>query len=969
MLKLSETFLSGSSSNYVEQMHDAWKKDPKSVHVSWSSYFENVERGGAPGTAFQMPPPSGSGVKLDMSQANVSKTASESMRLLLLVRAYQVIGHSQATLDPLGLTKNPVYPELQLETYGFSEADLDREFEIGVGTLSGFLSHDRPKATLRTIIQRLKETYCGTIGYQYMHIPERAKCNWIRDRVETPTQYKFSKDEKMVILDRLSWATNWERYLAVKFGNAKRFGLDGAESLIPGLKALIDRATELGVDNVFMGMPHRGRLNVLASVVRKPLEAIFHEFAGGSVLENDLYTGSGDVKYHLGTSYDRKYPDGRSVNVTLLANPSHLEAVNPVVEGKARARQYHLKDEKRERVMSILLHGDSAFAAQGVVYETFDLSGLPNYTTGGTIHVVVNNQIGFTTDPKSSRASIYCTDLGKAASAPIFHVNGDDPEAVVHVFKMAADWRQTYHQDVIIDIICYRRYGHNEGDEPRFTQPVMYQKIDTQTPILESYSAKLVKEGVVTSNEVKELNDKVMNVISTAHKHSENYSPKKNDWVESPWKDFNKHVSPKKKTGVPLSQLKRMGSELTTIPNDIKLHPRLAKIIKERQTMVDTGEKLDWGTAESLAFGSLLEEGIHVRLSGQDVERGTFSHRHAVLHDQITGKTYTPLQHLSKKKENFVVTNSSLSEFGVLGFELGYSLERPDYLVLWEAQFGDFANGAQVILDQFVVSGEAKWNRQSGLVMLLPHGYDGQGPEHSSGRPERFLQSVDSDPEAIPNKLKHRQHVDGNELDVQTTNIQVVNCSTPANYFHALRRQVHRNFRKPLVVMSPKNLLRHPLAVSDLNELSDEHGKARFKRVIAEHNHNIDAKKVSRVIFCTGKVYYELLTEREKRNITDIAIVRLEQIAPFPYDKVADEAAKYPKAEIVWVQEEPKNMGYWGFVSEHLAYTFLERNGRVVLPKYIGRGVSASPATGSGKDHTAQLQKFLNDAMSPTRDN
>jgi len=655
-----------------------------------------------------------------------------------LVRAYQHRGHNIADLDPLGLydadLDGSIPPELDLANYGFTEADMDTEFNIGAFMATGFMASDRPNMKLRDLIKRLDQTYAGTVGVEYMHIPDREQCNWIRSHVETPEPHQFSREDKLRILDRLTWGDHFESFLAGKFSAVKRFGVEGAEALIPGMKAMIDEATDLGVEAVIMGMPHRGRLNVLANVVRKPFESIFGEFQGKFGTGDD-WSGTGDVKYHLGMSYTRPTVAGRSVHLALVANPSHLEAVNPVVLGKTRAKQHFVGDTDRTRTMGVLLHGDAAFSGQGVVFETMGLSDLYNYSTGGTIHIVVNNQIGFTTDPRSSRSSPYCSDVAKAISAPVFHVNGDDVEAVCFVMKLAAEWRQTFKKDVVVDIVCYRRHGHNEIDQPMFTQPLMYKAIAKQKTTWQKYCEQLVAEGTVTQEQVDRLSKSVIDEFSAKLEQSRTHSPEKSEWLSSSWSGINmpNMFSPLQPTGVEVARLQAIGKAITQIPADIENpHKKIAQIYNQRSKMVETGEGVDWALAEQLAFGSLLTEDIHVRLSGQDVERGTFSHRHAVVHDQITGKTGMPMRHIAENQAEISVCNSSLSEFAVLGFELGYSLESPNSLVLWEAQFGDFVNGAQIIIDQFIASGEQKWVRQSGLTLLLPHGFDGQGLERTS---------------------------------------------------------------------------------------------------------------------------------------------------------------------------------------------------------------------------------------------
>ena len=898
------------------------------------------------------------------------------------------MGHFAANLDPLGLENRPPPVELDPAFYGFTDADLDRQFFLGTWNQEGFLSESRPVRTLREISTRLRETYCGPIGYEYMHIPEREKCNWIRARVETADPPAYSLEKKMNILDRLTWSERFESFLANKYTAAKRFGLEGCEALIPGMKALIDTSAELGVESVVLGMPHRGRLNVLANVMRKPMEQVFYEFAGRKpkfeekVGEGEVYHGSGDVKYHLGTSYDRPTLSGRRVHLSLLANPSHLEAVNTVCLGKVRAKQYYSEDTDRIKNLPILMHGDGAFAGQGIVYETLDISGLPEYSVGGTIHVVVNNQVAFTTDPRKARSSPYCTDVAKAMNAPVFHVNGDDAEAVVRVFELAAEWRQTWHTDVVIDLVGYRRYGHNEIDEPMFTQPVMYQRIKKMKNPQELYVQQLLEEGSVAEEQVKEITDRVQRMLAESFDAALEYKPKKIDWLSSVWEGFMSPVqhSRIRNTGVPMELLKEVGTTITTIPDSFNPHKQITKVYETRRGMIESPDSMvDWGMAEALAFGTLLAEGNHVRLSGQDVERGTFSHRHSVIHDQKTGEKYCPLGHVfrGQRKGQFTVSNSSLSEYGVLGYELGYSLENPNSLVMWEAQFGDFANGAQIIFDQFLSAGEAKWLRQNGLVVLLPHGYDGQGPEHSSGRMERFLQQVDEDPYQLP-VIDESEWFKGGHLgaQVQQVNWQVVNATTPANYFHVLRRQIHRQFRKPLVIFSPKNLLRHPAAkspLSDFDDLADDVGiqGVRFKRLIMDESAKDRSPNppkepgMKRMVLCSGKVYYELAAEREKRGLVgEVAIVRLEQLAPFPYDLVMRELRRYPNAELVWAQEEPMNMGAYLHVQPRLQKCMEAEGQEVPLRiKYAGRKTMASTATGYGEVHAAEQAGLISNAL------
>lgn len=949
--QLTDNFLDGTSSVYLEELQKLWESDPKAVDPSWDLFFRNFTGQAASENAVS------------------GQTIQESMRLLLLIRAYQVNGHLKANLDPLGLDERVPPVELDPALYGFTEADLDREFFIGIWRMQGFLSENRPVQTLRSILDRLNQTYCGTIGYEYMHIPDREQCNWLREKIEKATPGKYSKHRREAILDRLMWSSNFETFLAQKWGAAKRFGLEGCETLIPGMKEMIDKLADQGVESVVLGMPHRGRLNVLGNVVRKPLRQIFSEFSGGikpAEAAESAYTGTGDVKYHLGTSYDRPTRSGKRIHLSLVANPSHLEAVDPVVIGKTRAKQYYSKDTDRTRNLAILLHGDGSFSGQGVVYESFHLQDLPNYSTGGTIHIVVNNQVAFTTDPKSSRSSPYCTDVAKALNAPIFHVNGDDVEAVVHCCELAAEWRQKFHSDVVIDIVCYRRFGHNEIDEPSFTQPRMYQVIKQHPPPLEIYRKQLIDSGVLSEKEVKDMEDRIYGILNEEYIGSKDYVPSTRDWLAAYWAGFKgpEQLSRIRNTGVKPEILKEVGKSLVTIPEDFSAHRGIKRVYDARLQAIESEKGLDWAMAESLAFATLLVEGNHVRLSGQDVERGTFSHRHAVIHDQKTGDKYTPLNRVlpHQAKDMFSISNSSLSEFGVLGFELGYSMENPNSLVLWEAQFGDFANGAQVIFDQFLSSGESKWLRQTGLVCLLPHGYDGQGPEHSSARWERFLQMSDDHPHIIPEMDPTLR------LQIQECNWQVVNVTTPANYFHVLRRQIHRDFRKPLIVISPKNLLRHPQCKSDLAEFDDNSGHpgfsqqgTRFKRLIKDTNNHSNAEPgIRRLILCSGKVYYELESERSRVEADDVALCRVEQLCPFPYDLIQRELRRYPNAEVVWCQEEPMNMGGYSYVWPRLA-TALKSVGRGSYEdvKYVGRAPSASTATGFNQQHVKEQKELV----------
>jgi len=978
-------------------MFEAWKADPTSVHTSWRVYFSNLESGQDPAHAFMGPPDLvGSQGASRISSSGGGDGNSDSLGLAYLIRAYQVNGHEVANLDPLGLNvfrngPNTPPPSLDYKYHGFRDSDLDRPLSLSgnaTGGNTGFLEilGSQPKdMTLRSLVSNLERTYCGTLGVEYMHMGDATKCNWIRSQVENPKWMTFKKDKLMHIYERLAFADGFEKFLGNKFNTAKRFGLEGGESVIPGLKCMIDRGSELGVQSFIFGMPHRGRLNVLANVMRKPMPQIFKEFQGthydlDEYMKED-WSSAGDVKYHLGTSMDRSYPDGRRVHMSLVANPSHLEAVNPVVIGKVRAKQFFAgnRPEDKLRHMPVLLHGDAAFAGQGVVYETMQMARVPDFDVGGTIHVIVNNQVGFTTDPSSGRSTMYSSDLGKAFDVPIFHCNGDDPLAVCTAFEMAVEYRQQFGDDCIIDMVCYRRYGHNELDQPMYTQPKMYKKINKHPDTMDIYGKDLLAKGKVTQAELDDLQKMVKDTLDSEFESSKSWqSSKNNDWLSSRWSGFltAKNASRIRETGVATDKLRDIGVKVSTLPETFKPHKQMGKIFQARLASINEGAGIDWGTAEALAFGSLLLEGNHIRLTGQDVQRGTFSHRHAGVTDQNTGELYVPLNNMAKHvmpsatmaalsapdtQAQFVCRNSILSEFGVLGFEMGYSLENPNTLVLWEAQFGDFVNGAQIMIDQFISSGEDKWMRQSGLTMLLPHGYMGQGAEHSSCRIERFLQSCDEDPDVIP------PMEEGERRQIQLSNWQVVNCTTPAQYYHVLRRQIHRDFRKPLIVASPKNLLRERRCSSTLDEMGPG---TRFRRVLAEPNDAIrnTPDDVKRVIFCSGKIFYELDEARGDR--TDVAIVRIEQLAPFPWDKVKEQIDRYSNAHITFVQEEPKNMGAWSFVEPRMNKLIEDTNESgirsAVLPRvqYIGRAPSAATATGLGaRAHNAEQDDLLSRAV------
>jgi len=854
---------------------------------------------------------------------------------------------------------------LDHRTYGFSDADLQKEFFLNanVGAGMGGLVGSGKRMKLQEIIEVMKEAYCGTVGVEFTHIADLTQQNWIRSKFEKAKKFEYDAKATLRLLDRLTFAVTFESFLATKYNTTKRFGLEGVDALIPGLKALIDRAVELGVESVDMGMPHRGRLNVLANVMRKPLEEMLFEFMEGTAAIDSTgnLLGSGDVKYHLGFTMDRPtHTPGRMIHISLCPNPSHLEAVDPVVEGKTRAKQHFSGDHTRKKCMSVCIHGDAAFSGQGVVYETLELSDIKGYTTGGTIHVIANNQIGFTTDPRFSRSSPYCTDVGKAVGAPVFHVNGDDPEAVAWVMSVAAEFRQAFGKDVVVDIVGFRRHGHNEIDEPSFTQPLMYKRIKKHPDVLQIYSQRLIAEGRMTVEAVEERKRIALEAFNAALEKakSPDYRPPPTSWFGTQWKGYRTkyELGRNDDTGLDAAVLQTIGMRISEVPQGFNIHKKLIRVMKDKRVAVcESGAGIDWATAEALAFGSLLGEGTHVRLSGQDVERGTFSQRHAVLHDQINETKYIPLNNIKPDQAVFSIYNSNLSEYAVLGFELGYSMENPNSLVVWEAQFGDFANTAQVIVDQFISSGEQKWLKGSGLVMLLPHGFEGQGPEHSSARLERYLQCVDDDPDFIP------EMEETGVKQIQDVNMQVVVPSTPANYFHVLRRQVRRDFRKPLICISPKSLLRHPACVSPLAEF--EKGR-HFKRMIGEKSTSLvpDAE-IRRLILCCGRVYYDLIKTREEKGIKDVAIVRVEQIAPFPYDRMARESARYPAAAVFWVQEEPQNMGAWSYVQPRIATALRKVNGKEAT--FVGRPASAAPATGNPAIHLAEVEKLLSDAFDP----
>lgn len=945
--------LSGANAAFVADLYKRWVRDPGSVDQSFATLFETLgdeDRAILADAAGAVWSKDGSGIDLTVaptdpempsSDGTVSPKAlqaaiEDSLRAQRLVDAYRAKGHLRATLDPLGLRKAIECPELDPAYYGFTDSDMVRPVYLG-DALSSLLGRD--SATLGDVVGALKSVYCGTAGVEYTHLVDPERRDWIRDRVEHAAVHGWATaEDRKTILQHLTEAEGFESFCAKRYVGVKRFGLEGGEVTIAALHAIIGKVVSQGVKEVVIGMPHRGRLNTLVNIVRKPFVAMFSEFAGVSFKPDEI-AGSGDVKYHLGTSTDVDL-EGRSVHVSLQPNPSHLEAVDTVVTGKVRARQDQMGDtQHRLSVMGIIMHGDAAFAGQGIVYETLAMSQLEGYRTGGTVHVVVNNQVGFTTNPTDGYSGIYGTDVAKSVQAPVFHVNGDDAEAVVFYARLAAEYRQTFESDVVLDIVCYRRNGHNEADEPAFTQPTMYKAIRAHTTPRALYADRLVKDGTLSEADASASWDAFQGKMDDAYQAAQTYRPNKADWLEGRWDGLRPmgltDLTEQPQTGVDGKILREVGKALCSVPESFDLNPKIARQLKAKDGMFGSGEGIDWATGEALAFGSLMLEGHHVRLSGEDCKRGTFSHRHAVLMDQTSQAEYVPLNHVRDAQASLEVHNSLLSEFGVLGYEYGYTMAAPQSLVLWEAQFGDFANGAQVIIDQFIASGETKWLRMSGLVMLLPHGYEGQGPEHSSARLERFLQMCAED------------------------NMFVCNMTTPASYFHALRRQVLADYRKPLIVMAPKSLLRHRLATSAVSEMEAD---TRFQPVISEID-PIDPANVRRVVLCSGKVYYDLLAERRARELTDVAIIRLEQLYPFPHAELAEALRPYRKAQVVWCQEEPQNMGAWYHVDRRVEQVLRSVSNECAWPAYVGRVSAASPATGSGKIHAEQQSALVNDAL------
>jgi len=960
----SESFLQGNSTEYLENLQTNFSKNTQDLDPQWQKFFDtigDVNFEGQAGPSWTRPDwplvnYEEFETNIDLEQNHINKIKSkaiknnvdvdenglkqavlDSVRALMLIRAYRIRGHLAADLDPLNILKNDTHPELQPANYGFHESDMDRL--IYIDNVLGL-----ELATMREIVDIVKRTYCGTFALQYMHISNPSESQWLKERIEGyGKEINFTKRGRKAILNKLVEAEGFEKFLHVKYMGTKRFGLDGGESLIPAMEQIIKRGGALGVKDIIIGMPHRGRLNVLVNVLAKPLRAIFNEFQGGSFKPKEV-DGSGDVKYHLGASSDREF-DGNKVHLSLTANPSHLEAVNPVVLGKARAKQEQYDDDTRRSVMPILLHGDAAFAGQGVVAECFGLSGLTGHRTGGTMHIVINNQIGFTTAPHFSRSSPYPTDIALMVEAPIFHVNGDDPEAVVHAARVATEFRQKFAKDVVLDIFCYRRFGHNEGDEPMFTQPFMYKTIKKHKTTLQLYSERLIADGLMPKSEIENCKDNFQEILNNEFDAGKDYKPNKADWLDGRWSHLNQNKENYQRgsTSISSKSFDQISKALTKKPKNFQLHKTVERQLIGKAEILKAGEALDWATGEALAFGSLLLEGFPVRLSGQDSARGTFSQRHSVLIDQETEERRYPLNHIDKNQKHYEVIDSMLSEYAVLGFEYGYSLSEPNALVVWEAQFGDFANGAQIMFDQFICSGERKWLRMSGLVMLLPHGFEGQGPEHSSARLERFLQNSAEE------------------------NWIIANCTTPANYFHILRRQLHRTYRKPLVLMTPKSLLRNKFAVSPKKEFVEG---SSFHRVLWDDAQKgisqtklKEDSKIKRIIACSGKVYYDLLQERDAHNLTDTYLLRVEQLYPVPALALTKELSRFKNADLIWCQEEPKNQGAWSFIEPNLEQILDRLKVKAKRANFVGRPPSASPATGLASQHKEQQEKLVFEAL------
>jgi len=938
---MNDNFLNSANAPYVAELFYKYSQDPNSVDSSWGNFFNSLNEndlsvlGDFGGPEWKKRPSNIiDGISFDKATRLVPNikvdsfrtSTLDSIRTLRLIRAYHMNGHLTANLDPLNLSKKEYHPELDYKSYGLTDNDLDKEIFIDG-------SFGLESAPLNKIIKILKETYSSSIGVEYLYIQSPDQKKWIRERIEeVRNKTIFTHEGKKAIYNRLVESELFEQYLDKKFLGTKRYGIEGGESMIPGIEQIVKQACLAKVENIFIGTAHRGRLTLLSTVLGMPYKSILSKFQGYQNDPNEVM-GSGDVKYHLGVSSDREF-EGKKIHISLVPNPSHLEAVDPVVIGKVRAKQTQLKDKTNDKVFGLLIHGDAAMAGQGIVAETFAMSQLVGFRTGGTIHFVINNQIGFTTMPQYGRSAPYCTEIAKMVQAPIFHVNGDDPEAVVHVCRIATEFRNKFKVDVVVDMFCYRRSGHNEADEPSFTQPLMYQAIKNHQTTVKIYEKRLLEEKILTNEESKKIKTNFKNFLDKESESAKSYKPNKADWLEGDWTGLSTASFDARKglTSVKENDLLKIGKAIHQIPIDFNAHKKIKKIYKDRLTSIHEGKNIDWSTAESLAFATLLNEGYGVRLSGQDTGRGTFSQRHSVLYDQINEKRFVPLRHFTKKQGYFEIIDSFLSEYGVLGFEYGYSQSDPKTLVIWEAQFGDFANGAQTIIDQFITTGERKWLRMSGLTLLLPHGHEGQGPEHTSSRLERFLQMCAED------------------------NIQVANCTSPANYFHILRRQLHRNFRKPLVILTPKSTLRHKKNVSSIDYFING---STFHRVLRNKITKEKEKKINRIIICSGKLYFELQDHIEELQKENVFILRLEQIYPFPYDVFSKELKRFTDCEIIWCQEEPKNMGAYGFVKRRIESVMKNINVKQEKLLYVGRRAAASPATGVFDRHVANQKNIL----------
>ena len=938
---MNDTFLNSANAPYVAELYSKFRNDPESVDTTWKDFFNNLNEDDYSvlkdfgGPEWKERPSSiiEKNYITKVIKSNVNYNSEEfristldSIRALRLIRAFRINGHLIADLDPLGISEREYPQELDYKSYGFNESDLEKEIFI-----DGSLGLEKGK--LKNIIKILKETYSASIGVEFLHIQQADQKQWVQERIEeVRNKTNFTNEGKKAIYKRLVESELFEQFLDKKFLGTKRYGIEGGEAMIPGIEQIVKQACLSGIEDIIIGTAHRGRLTLLSSVLEMPYKKILSKFQGSLNDPNEVL-GSGDVKYHLGVSADREF-EKKKIHLSLTSNPSHLEAVNPVVAGKVRAKQTLAKDKTTDKVIGLLIHGDAAIAGQGVVAETFAMSQLRGFKTGGTIHFVINNQIGFTTMPQYGRSAPYCTEIAKMVQAPIFHVNGDDPEAVVHVCRLATEFRNKFKVDVVVDMFCYRRSGHNEADEPSFTQPLMYKAIKKQITTRKKYEKKLIENNTLSEEESRDIVDSFKNFLDKEFESTKNYKPNKVDWLEGTWTGLSTATfdARRGKTSVKEKTLINVAKKIHEIPANFNAHRRIKKIYGDRLASVINGKGIDWATSESLALATLLDEGYGVRISGQDVGRGTFSHRHGVLYDQENENRFVPLRHFQNKQGYFEIIDSFLSEFGVLGFEYGYSQVDPKTLVIWEAQFGDFANGAQIMIDQFISSGERKWLRMSGLTMLLPHGHEGQGPEHTSGRLERFLQMCAED------------------------NMQIVNCTSPANYFHVLRRQLHRNFRKPLIIFTPKSTLRHK---SNVSNIEDYINGSTFHRILTDKLSVKEKRKNKRLIICSGKIYFELSDHIAKNKIKNLSIIRLEQIYPFPYENFRDELKHYTDAEIIWAQEEPKNMGAWGFVKGRLESVMQEAKVKQEKIFYVGRSPAASPAAGSLERHLRNQETII----------